>query len=627
MLEYFWITIAFPFIAFVVLTIYGQQLKKVTIAVWGALPTALSTVVVIYNGFYLFSSPSKSASAVLWQWIELSNLSVNISFQLDALSWIFSLIITFVGALILLYSTEFMQEEEGYARFFAYMNLFIASMLILVLADNLLLLYLGWEGVGLCSFLLIGFWYKKPKNGYAAQKAFIVTRIGDVAMAIGLFLLVQHFGTLNITQILDSVPEIWGPGNEKVRLAALLLLGGAVGKSAQLPLQTWLPDAMAGPSPVSALIHAATMVTAGVYLIARTHVLFELSPLSMQLVAWIGALTLLMAGFSALFQKDIKKVLAYSTISQIGYMFLALGVGAWSAAIFHFAIHAFFKALLFLGAGSIIISLNHEHNMFKMGGLRKTLPVTFWTFIIAAGALAALPFITSGFYSKDLILWKVFSSKQGGIGLWAIGFVGAIITALYTFRMVFVTFFGKTQHEPNRYPGWRIKFPLVVLGIFSLTAGWIELPHNLGHLTLFSDLLDSTLPEAPVIQRASHQETLLQIITSISTLSGVGVVYWVFIKRGKYEGDKQKDWNVPLKRFLLSGWEFDKLYNTLFVKPYRTLTQINKNDFFDHLNYGIQSFLTWLYNLLSQTQNGRLRWYMAVMTFGLIIIVTLVILT
>ena len=319
----------------------------------------------------------------LWTWIDVGSFRPQIAFYLDALSLVMMLVVTFVSFLIHLYSAEFMRTDEGYSRFFAYMNLFVACMVTLLLADNLLLLYLGWEGVGLCSYLLIGFWYQDPVNGRAGRKAFIVTRVGDTAMAIGLFLLFHSLGTLRIQDLLHAAQGQWSTGSAYAIAAAALLLGGAVGKSAQLPLQTWLPDAMAGPTPTSALIHAATMVTAGVYLIARTHVLFELAPPVQFAVAVIGAATLLMAGFSALTQNDIKRVLAYSTVSQIGYMFLALGVGAWGAAIFHFMTHAFFKALLFLAAGIIIEALHHEHNIFRMGGLRKELPVAFWTFLIA----------------------------------------------------------------------------------------------------------------------------------------------------------------------------------------------------------------------------------------------------
>src|SRR5438270_58650 len=329
-----------------------------------------------------------------------------------------------------------MVDEEGYARFFAYMNLFVASMITLVLANNLLLLYLGWEGVGLCSFLLIGFWYQDPANVRAASKAFIVTRVGDTAFAVGLFLLFTRLGTLDIQELMHRASVQWTPGSGIAVAAAALLLGGAVGKSAQLPLQTWLPDAMAGPTPTSALIHAATMVTAGVYLIARTNALFRLAPPVAFAVALIGTATMLMAAFSAIVQRDIKRVLAYSTMSQIGYMFMALGLGAWSAAIFHFMTHAFFKALLFLAAGVVIQAMHHEHDMFRMGGLRFDLPLAFWSFVIGGSALAGLPLITAGFFSKDLILWQAWAGPNGTGWFWIAGMLGAALTSCDTFRLI-----------------------------------------------------------------------------------------------------------------------------------------------------------------------------------------------
>src|SRR5665648_65364 len=430
---------AIPLLSFLVLALFGHKLTKKTAGLIGAGSVGIVAMLTFIVGAgFLKSLPQvRSYSVTVWEWINAGNLKADISFTLDALSLVFCFVITFVGFLIHLYSIEFMAKDEGFSRFFAYMNLFVGSMLILVLADNILLLYLGWEGVGLCSYLLIGFWYKKPENGYAARKAFIITRIGDTAMIIGIFILFLSFGTFNINELMQQASGKWVAGSSIAVITAALLLGGALGKSAQLPLQTWLPDAMAGPSPVSALIHAATMVTAGVYLIARTHVLFSLAPIVQTAIAIIGALTLLIAGFSALTQHDLKRILAYSTISQIGYMFLALGVGAWSAAVFHFMIHAFFKALLFLGAGAVILALNEEHNIFRMGGLRKKMPVVFMTFLIGSASLSALPLVTAGFYSKDQILWYSFSSQSGSTFLWMAGISGAFLTALYSFRMIF----------------------------------------------------------------------------------------------------------------------------------------------------------------------------------------------
>jgi NADH-quinone oxidoreductase subunit L len=558
---------------------------------------------------------------VLWQWVSVYGFSPNIAFTLDTVSLTFIFVVTFVGTLIHLYSVPFMWKDEGFVRFFIYMNLFIAFMLILVLADNLLLLYLGWEGVGLCSYLLIGFWYKDADNGNAARKAFIVTRVGDFAMAIGLFLLFLTFHTLHIQDILLAAPAAWPVGSGIAATTALLLLAGAIGKSAQLPLQTWLPDAMAGPSPVSALIHSATMVTAGVYLIARMHVLFELAPIAQTTVAVIGAVTLLVAGLAALNQHDIKRVLAYSTISQIGYMFLALGVGAWSAAIFHFMIHAFFKALLFLGAGVVILVMKNEHNMFKMGGLWKKLPVTFWSFLIAAASLSALPLITAGFYSKDKILWLSYASDKGSIWLWLAGLTGAFLTALYTFRMVFLVFFGAAKATPAYRPGLLLTVPLVVLGFLSFAGGFIELPGNMGHVTLISDFIEKTLPAISIHESGYATEFIFQLISAIAAIGGVVVAYLFFFNKPFPAAEPQRN---KLQKFLYNGWDFDLLYHTVFVVPVVMLSRIDKNDFIDKFYTGIASLTLVLNKALSATQNGKLRWYATVLAVGAIITITII---
>ena len=495
---------ALPFAGFLVLALMGRRLSRTTIAFVGAGSVGMSALLAVLMAFVFIANPPQghAITQTLWTWMEFEGYSQPISFSLDALSLVMILIVTVVGLLIHLYSTEYMIDDEGYSRFFAYMNLFVGSMLVLVLADNLLLLYLGWEGVGLCSYLLIGFWYSDPTNGRAARKAFIVTRVGDTAMALGLFLLFTNLGTLNIQELMTLAPKQWSVGSETAVLAAALLLGGALGKSAQLPFQVWLPDAMAGPTPVSALIHAATMVTAGVYLIARTHVLFELAPVVQSVIAVLGAATLLVAGLSAMAQKDIKRVLAYSTISQLGYMFLALGVGAWSAAIFHLMIHAFFKALLFLGAGAVILAQHHEQDMFKMGGLKNKLPAVFWTFLIGSASLSALPLVTAGFYSKDLILWKAWSSGSGSMALWAAGLFGAFITSIYTFRMVFLTFFGELKTPVSHKPGAKMLAPLIILAVLSIIGGFVELPETLGNQPLFSNFLRTVFSEK-TIERAS----------------------------------------------------------------------------------------------------------------------------
>ncbi|MBD3225759.1 MAG: NADH-quinone oxidoreductase subunit L [Caldithrix sp.] len=628
MLELLWLIPALPFAGFLILALFGSRLSRQSAAVIGVGSVGLSAILTLGIAIRFISSPpaDHAFSQMLWQWISVDAFQPAITLYLDALSLVFIFVITFVGFFIHLYSSLFMYEEEGYSRFFAYMNLFVGSMLTLVLGNNLLLLYLGWEGVGLCSYLLIGFWYKDSENGYAARKAFVVTRVGDTAMAIGLFLLFTSFGTLDIQKLLQQAPQEWTINSTQAVLAAALLLGGAVGKSAQLPLQTWLPDAMAGPTPVSALIHAATMVTAGVYLIARTHVLFTLAPAVQTAVAVVGALTLLMAGFTALTQRDIKRVLAYSTISQIGYMFLGLGVGAWSAAVFHFMTHAFFKALLFLGAGVIIFVLHHEHDMFKMGGLRKKLPVTFWTFLIGSASLAALPLITAGFYSKDMILWYTFAGEQGNDWLWAAGLAGAFITSIYTFRMVFVTFYGEAQAEITHKPGMQLKVPLIVLAVFSLIAGFIELPHTLGHLTLFSHFMHSALPPTEVLHESVSLELLLQVIAAIAVLLGIYIAYHIFIRNRSIANNLTASGpGALLHRFWYSGWGFDKVYDTLFVNPLVWFAKINRNDFIDLIYTGIAGTSREFHRQLTRTQTGRLRWYATGIVIGAIITITVVV--
>jgi NADH-quinone oxidoreductase subunit L len=612
-----------PLIGFIILALFGTRLSKNTVAMIGAGSVGISAILTIILGIVFLTSPPPGGSyeVTLWEWINTAGFSANISFSLDALSLVFIFVITFVGFLIHLYSVEFMKDDNGSPRFFAYMNLFVCSMLLLVLAGNLLLLYLGWEGVGLCSYLLIGFWYKEPENGYAARKAFIITRIGDTAMIIGLFLLFWNFGTLNIQDLMQQASVKWVPGSPVALMAAVLLLGGALGKSAQLPLQSWLPDAMAGPSPVSALIHAATMVTAGVYLIARTHVLFILAPAVQALVAIIGALTLLIAGFSALTQHDLKRVLAYSTISQIGYMFLALGLGAWSAAIFHFMVHAFFKALLFLAAGTVIVVMDEEHDMFKMGGLWKKLPVVFITFLIGSASLSALPLITAGFYSKDAILWFSWSADKGGVLLWLAAIVGAFLTALYTFRMIFLTFFGETKIEPSHKPGLFMTVPMVILAVFSVFAGFIELPESMAPVHLFSHFLKSVLPEV-ALSHSLNSEVFFQILSAVVSIFGIYLAYIMFFRKSKLAEVIN---HSNISHFFYTGWGFDRIYDFLFVKPLVWLAEIDKNDFIDLFSKGIAQTTLFFNGILSATQNGKIRWYVMAFVIGIVFILTIMI--
>ncbi len=602
-----WLVPALPLLGFLLLFLSAGRAPRPVSALIGVGSTALAAVFALVLAGWLLSQGSGVLRVTLWRWIATAGLQVAIGFQLDTLSLVMMLVVTFVSFLIHLYSSEFMQQDEGYSRFFAYMNLFVASMLILVLADDLLLLFLGWEGVGLCSYLLIGFWYRNPSNGYAARKAFIVTRVGDTAFMIGLLLLATHLGTLAIGPMLAGAQVQWPTGSVLPTAAAALLLGGAVGKSAQLPLQTWLPDAMAGPTPVSALIHAATMVTAGVYLIARMHALFELAPSVLLAVAAIGAATLLLAAFAALAQHDLKRILAYSTMSQIGYMFLALGVGAWSAAIFHFMTHAFFKALLFLAAGAVMMRINDEHNIFRMGGLRRELPMAFWSFLIGSASLAALPLITAGFYSKDLILWSAWNFRPGGAVLWLAGLLGALITPIYIFRAVFVVFFGAQHTRPSSRYGVRIVLPLTVLSVLALTAGFVETPHALGSISALSRLLASTLPTRELAGSAALQ-TVAMVIAMVLALLGIAIAWWIY-GRGAAGALRASAPVRALARWWLGGWGFDWLYDQTLVQPFLWITRINRADVID-TGYGALAALGRLANgLLSQTEDGRLRRY------------------
>jgi NADH-quinone oxidoreductase subunit L len=471
---------------------------------------------------------------------------------------------------------------------------------------------------------LIGFWYTDPANGLAARKAFIVTRVGDTAMIIGLFLLFQHLGTLHIQELMRRAAEQWPAGSALPIAAAALLLGGAVGKSAQLPLQTWLPDAMAGPTPTSALIHAATMVTAGVYLIARTHVLFTLAPPVQFAVAVIGAATLLLGGFSALTQWDIKRVLAYSTISQIGYMFLAMGVGAWTAGIFHFMTHAFFKSLLFLAAGVVIQAMHEEHSIFKMGGLRKELPLVFVAFLIAGCSLAGLPLITAGFYSKGLIVWETWSSPQGGTALWVASVVGVLLTALYIFRVIFLVFFGKAKSHVAKRPGYKIQIPLVVLTVLSLVGGFVNLPPQLGNVPFFTCLLQTALPPVEQGRLGPLTEIRSEGVVTLAFLIGLGLAYLLYLRTREWtDALTATRMGKALHEFWFADWGFDWYYDKLFVQPVLSFARVDKSDVVDAFYNAVADLNELLYRGLSRTENGQVRWYAAGIAAGTVIFVAI----
>jgi NADH-quinone oxidoreductase subunit L len=587
-----------PLLGSALLLLAGKRLGErgsAAVGVGSVLLAALLTAWVI-AGFVAGGEPY---TVTLGQWFSVAGLTVTPGLHFDGLAAVMTGVITGVGLLIHWYSAAYMAGEEGYSRYFGYLNLFVAAMLVLVLADNFLLLYLGWEGVGLCSYLLIGFWYREPANGYAARKAFVVTRVGDVALAVALFMLVGQFGTLHIETVVDRAWQ-QTPGTHWL---ALLLLIGAVGKSAQLPLQTWLPDAMAGPTPVSALIHAATMVTAGVYLIARSHELFLMAPPVMDLVALVGGLTLFLAACSALVQTDLKRILAYSTISQIGYMFFALGTGAFSAAVFHLMTHAFFKALLFLAAGQVILSLHHEQDIRRMGGLARPMPFSLACFAIGGAALAALP-LTAGFYSKDAILMNGYA-LAGGTPAWFLALAGALVTALYSARMVLRVFFGEavTRPDPDRRPA--LVVPLAVLSVLSLAGALI--PRPLGDF--FADLGRGGVPETV------HIAVLAMPWLGLA----MGLGFW------RYGGAVRDRWqDSALAAWWRRGWGFDTAYQWLLIRPFIGLARANRDDIADGLTAAVTASGRAANAGLSALQNGRIRWYAAFIAAGAILTIALV---
>src|SRR6202167_522221 len=529
--------------------------------------------------------PGSALAAPLWGWIEGGPFHVEFGLRVDALSGVMVMIVTGVGSLIFLYSVGYMAEDEDFARFFTYMNLFALSMLILILADNLLMMFVGWEGVGLCSYLLIAFWYTNPQFAYNGRKAFVVNRIGDAGFLLGMFTIVGTLGahgvwTLNFVELHNNAALLGGAGATAV---CVLLFIGATGKSAQIPLYVWLPDAMVGPTPVSALIHAATMVTAGVYMIARLGFIFTLAPSALDLVATIGALTAIFAATIALVQPDIKKVLAYSTISQLGYMFLGVGSGAYASGIFHVMTHAFFKGLLFLCAGSVMHALGGEQDMNKMGGLRKKIPITFWTMFIATLAISAI-FPFSGYFSKDLILDSAYES--GHFWLWLIGVVTAGFTSFYMFRLIFMTFFGESRVDPDKVPHIHespavMTIPLIVLAILATVGGWVNIPDQL----LWGDTFVRFLAPAvgnfkPVVEASSFDLSLLAIGAS---LIGVVLAWILYIRLPGIPF--LLAWRLkPAYDLLLNKYYIDEVYNFIVTRP---LFWVSSNVFRD----GIDGFV------------------------------------
>lgn len=581
---YLWLLPLLPLAGFAINGTAGHRLPKSLVSLVALLFPAAAFIQVLwivaqaYHGLRLpyverFATP----------WIGVGGFHVNFSFLLDQLTLVMLLVITGVGFLIHLYSVGYMAEEEGYWRFFSYMNLFLFFMLTLVLAANFLLMFVGWEGVGLVSYLLIGFYFQKDSAANAGKKAFIVNRVGDFGFLLAMFLLVSHFGTLSFTTIFASIAAHPAMQTGLLTAIALFLVLGATGKSAQIPLYVWLPDAMEGPTPVSALIHAATMVTAGIYMVARSHVLFDRSPLALSIVAIIGAATAFFAATIGIVQTDIKRVLAYSTISQLGYMFLACGVAAYTTGIFHLVTHAFFKALLFLAAGSVIHALGGEQDMRAMGGLRQKLPATFWTMTAAVLAISGF-FPFAGFFSKDSILAATYQSPHGGKVLWAVGLITAGLTSFYMFRLWYMTFFGaaRYQERPANHTGhaaqhghgvhespWIMLLPLIVLGVLSLAGGWIGWPQALGGNDWFGHFLGPVFGK-PEIQSAAQQDyTLERVLAAISMLTAL--IGWfaadlLYRRRPQLAGEAERPMR-PFHKLLWHKYWIDEAYADLIVWP------------------------------------------------------------
>ncbi len=596
-----WFLPLLPFLGFVLNGTLGRRLPRAGVAAIALLFTALPAAIFGYLWVFMQTRGMLQLSITSRPWIEVSNFSVSFAFTVDHLTLIMLGVVTCVGFLIHIYSVGYMAHDEGYWRFFAYLNLFMFFMLVLVLSANFLLLFVGWEGVGLASYLLIGFYWKKPAANNAGRKAFVVNRIGDFGFLLAMFLLINHFGTLSFAQVfgrINSHPELQGGFLTAI---ALLLLVGAAGKSAQIPLYVWLPDAMEGPTPVSALIHAATMVTAGVYLVCRSHVLFDRSPFALGVVALIGALTAIFAASIGMVQHDIKRVLAYSTISQLGYMFLGCGVAAYSAAIFHLMTHAFFKALLFLAAGSVIHALSGEQDMRVMGGLRKRIPITFWTMTAGVFAIAGIPPL-AGFFSKDEILYRTFSSPNPlHTLLWAVGVVTAGMTSFYMFRLWYKTFFGgerfdehhlgavhqgEEEHDEGQAHAhgvhespWVMLTPLVLLAVLSVVGGWVGVPAALHGHNEIEHFLDpvfaaTTAPQNAVnADQVSHGLELgLAAVSVLVALLGLFVADLFYRKKPGTLGARAG--NNPLYRLVAAKYYVDEFYHAAIVTPVMAISRL-----------------------------------------------------
>ncbi len=633
--------IIIPFVGFLLNGFLGKKINSEKISgTIGSLAVFIPFAIAVGIFFEMLNSPIEERSRIihLFDWISVGSLSIPFALQIDQLSLLMTLIVTGVGFLIHVYSIGYMHGDKGFWRFFTYLNLFITMMLFLVLGNNFLLMFLGWEGVGLCSFLLIGFWHDRKfevggadketsMTTDAAKKAFVVNRIGDFGFLIGMFLIYTLFGTLTFTDVFSKAATLQS-GSSIMFWITLCLFIGATGKSAQIPLFVWLPDAMAGPTPVSALIHAATMVTSGIYMIARCSILFALAPETMNIVAIVGISTAVFAATIGLVQNDIKKVLAYSTVSQLGYMFLALGVGAFTAGIFHVMTHAFFKALLFLGSGAVIHAMHEEQDIQKMGGLKKYLPITFITFLIGTIAISGIPPF-AGFFSKDEILWKAYS--QGNIVLWLLGAIGAALTAFYMFRLVSLTFENKSRFDshhthPHEAPK-TMTIPLIILAVLSIVGGFVGIPESLGGGNAIEKFLEPIFEKAefrlPLHHEGSHTMEYILMIVSVAI-----AVISIWYARKKYVGQESilvEENKSGFRKLLWNKYYVDEIYNFLFVNSTfkfseSFLWKIFDVKLVDGIVNGTASLISMISGQLRKIQVGIAQSYATVFVVGIIVI-------
>jgi NADH-quinone oxidoreductase subunit L len=619
-----------PLASFLILGLFGHWIKEKAHLV--AVPAVILSFLFSTFAFVDVASGHHSTFR-LYTWLTSGMLDIHIGMTIDRLTSVMLLLVTIVSALVHIYTVGYMQGEPGYARFFSYIALFTFSMLMLVLADNFLQLFVFWEAVGLCSYLLIGHWYERPSACAAATKAFIVNRVGDFGFILGLLLVWTTFGTLDYSDVFAKAPDVAGRvmnilepfgGSFEVStltVMCLLLFAGAVGKSAQFPLHVWLPDAMEGPTPISALIHAATMVTAGVFLIARLAPLYNLSPTAMTVVAIVGGLTMMLGATIALTQTDIKRVVAYSTVSQLGYMMMACGLGAYAAGIFHLLTHGAFKALLFLGCGSVIIALHHEQDMRKMGGLKDKLPITYWTFVIGSLALAGFP-LTAGFFSKDDLLVSAWSSGPLGQVLAVLGILTALLTAFYSFRLVFVMFWGPSRVDPHHVaevhePSPTMTIPLMVLAVLSIITGYFGIPE-------FLEPMFAT--EGSGASQHASGSLMIMLLASVAGLLGIAGAYYVYVLNPSLPDRWARQWRT-VYQLSLNKWYFDEIYDRNIVRP----TLSAAAELWKHVDVavidgavnGVARAIGWGAWILRLIQSGQTQHYVLGMALGGLVILTM----